>query len=346
MQFNDKYFEPIYQRLLPDLKELERQRQMLQGRRKWLWPAGIILLALFVVFVIIPLHLEETNVPDYQQRVGYLIIGLLLALGGGMLIRNLLLRQFVLIPLSKFHEDFKEKIVRPLLRYINASFDYLPETHISYEQFIQSGLFARREYELDGNDLVTGKMGHLSFLVCDLMVTWFPQWISKKQPGDVVFYGSFFIMESPRFFSNPIYVVSRSENEGRVFSGGSSDMGFIETWNLGSPVIVSEKSFNEHFEVYARDMVEARQLMNNRLLNRIAALKRDSQTSLYIAFHTNKLYVGINNLQDAFEFSYDYPIDNKQLLGAYFYNFITQLELLQELRESISIWTPNVFSRS
>ncbi|NIG53724.1 DUF3137 domain-containing protein [Chitinophaga sp. Cy-1792] len=319
---------------------------MIQGRRKWLWPAGMALLALFVVFVVLPLHLEDTKAADYQQRIGYLIIGLLLAMGGGMLIRNLLLRQFVLIPLSKFHEDFKEKIIRKLLGYVNPAFDYLPQAHISYEQFIQSGLFARREYEIDGNDLVTGRIGHLGFLVCDLMVTWFPEWISKKEPGDVVFYGSYFIMELPRFFSSPIYVISRSENDGRVFSGGAADTGFIEAWNLGSQVMAMDKSFNEHFVVYARDTAEARQLLDNRLLNRIAALKRDSQTSLYIAFHTNKLYVGINNLQDAFEFSYQYPIDNKQLLGAYYYNFVTHLELAQELRENISIWTPNVFSRS
>ncbi|WP_143310281.1 DUF3137 domain-containing protein [Chitinophaga vietnamensis] len=327
----------VDQHLRKDLQKLEQQR--IAGRRwtRWMWVAGILPVLLFYLLM---------TAGGGNTTVIWLIAVVILGVSVGLLVKYLMSRHPKAQPATDYRQDFKQKVVKPIISFINPDYTYLPLNYASFEEFTESGLFAKKEYNISGNDQVFGKMGNMQFQFCDLKVTRMPLVTLRGRGADTVFSGSYFIAQFPRYFTAPVYILSRNSMTEEIFTSTAEDNGFIETWNLGKKVLPADAAFNREFMVYSSDAEEAQQLLSPALMQRVLALQERSQAKLFISFYSNRIYIGINHGLDYFEADMNQSLADPNLLTGYYMDFLTLLQLVEDLQQNVSIWTTTAFSKS
>lgn len=339
------------QRLQQELQALEKRRIAGRNWIRWMWAAILVPFAVFVFFLVrYSLHTAAETAAAGQAGSGNQVI-LMVALVtlftlGGYAVRYFMMKQKGATAAVDYGQDFKEKIVRPVIGFINPSYTYQPLNYASYDEFTESGLFARKNYTITGNDQVYGKLGEMNFQCCDLTVTHMPLVTLRGQGPDVVFCGSYFIGQYPRYFSTPVYILSRGTTLESWFSSGAADNGFIETWNLGKKVLPADSTFNKLFMVYAKDENEAQQLLTPILMEKLTQLQERSGAKLFISFYNNRVYVGISHGMDYFETTLHKSLEDRQMLKNFYLDFVSMLQLAGDLQHNTTIWTSHAFSRS
>ena len=329
-----------------ELQTMEQKRITGRNWMRWMWVACLLPFAAFVFFIVRFSTTQSTADNPAGNQV-FVIVGLvLLFTAGGYATRYFMMKQKGMEAATDYQHDFKTRIVKPVIAFIDPSFTYQPLNYASYEEFTESGLFAKKDYHITGNDQVYGKIGDLNFQCCDLTVTHMPLVTVRGQGPETVFCGSYFIGQFPRYFHTPVYILSRSSTIGSLFSGSATDNGFIETWSLGKKVLPSDTTFNKLFMVYSPDINEAEQLLTTDLMEKIIRLQERSAARLFISFYNNRIYVGISHGMDYFETTLNKSLQDRKMLQNFYLDFMSLLQLAEDLRGNMSIWTTNAFSRS
>ncbi|WP_160716587.1 DUF3137 domain-containing protein [Chitinophaga solisilvae] len=317
------------QHLEKDLQALDQQRVAGKNWLRRMWVLGLLPVILFAVFFLRPAAAAGSG---YFIAIG-LLTGIVLAVGAGWLLKRMMLRQPGAAAGVSYQQSFKEKVVRPIIKFINPDFSYQPLNHASYEEFTESGLFARREYNISGNDQVYGKAGNMNFQFCDLKVTHMPLMTLRGIGADVVFEGSYFIAQYSRNFHIPVYVIPRISLSEGLFADKHTETGYIETWHLGKKVLPADTAFNRQFMVYSPDNDTAQQLLTPALMQKIMALQERSQAKVFISFCNNRIYIGISHGTDYFETDINQPVTNRRMLTDFYLDFISLLQLAEEISE-------------
>ncbi|CAL1517076.1 DUF3137 domain-containing protein [Chitinophaga sp. MM2321] len=335
------------QHLSGDLQQLESQRIAGRSWLRWMWLPGILPVVLFFFFVIKPAtEADAKTVPNTGVIMLYLVGGVLLALIVSFGLRYFMKRLRGAQQAIDYQQDFKYKIVKPIIAFINPGYAYQPLNHASREEFTESGLFAKRDYRVTGNDQISGRAGDLHFQCCDLKVTHMPLVTLRGRGADVVFEGSYFIAQFPRHFNIPVYVISRSTMMDKLLTGTHAESSFIETWSLGKKVLPADAAFNKLFMTYSPDVEAAQQLLTPVLMQKITALQERSSANIFISFYNNRIYIGISHGVDYFEAGLHQSLTNRQLLAGFYLDFTTLLQLVDDLQQNAGIWTSTAFSRS
>ncbi|NLR63525.1 DUF3137 domain-containing protein [Chitinophaga varians] len=337
----------VDQQLDAQLQQLEQQRKAGQAwvrRMRVLGIVPVIIFFIFLMWVVIPR--QESSGTNSLSAFLVLGAGVILTLGLSFAFRRYMAKQKGMQEMVDYKQDFKNKVIQPIVRFMDPAFTYQPLNHASYEEFIESGLFARKEYNITGNDQVFGKTGDLNFQWCDLKVTHMPVVTLRGLGPDVVFEGTYFVAQFPRYFNTPVYIVPRVTMMENLTSAGQTDTDYIETWNLGKKVTTADAAFNKVFMAYAKDADEAQQLLTLPLLEKIARLQERSQAPLFISFYNNRIYIGISHGEDYFEAGLQDSLTDRRTLTNFYMDFTGLLEILDDLRQNGSIWTSVAFSRS
>lgn len=337
------------QQLSNELLAMEQKRISGRNWTRWMWAACLIPFAIFIYFMI---RVATQQAPAATTNTGFgnqafLIVGIVLLFTlGSYAIRYVMMKRKGVDDAVDFQHDFKTRIVKPIIGFINPSYTYQPLNYASYEEFTESGLFAKKNYRISGNDQVYGKTGEMNFQFCDLLVTHMPLVTVRGQGPDTVFSGSYFIGQFLRYFSTPVYILSRNSAMESLFSSTAADNGFIQTWDLGKKVLPADAAFNKLFMVYAQDPNEAQQLLTQRLMEKIIRLQERSTARLFISFYNNRVYIGIGHGMDYFETTLNRSLQDRQMLKNFYLDFMSLLQLAEDLQDNRSIWTSRAFSRS
>ncbi|MBO9732251.1 MAG: DUF3137 domain-containing protein [Chitinophaga sp.] len=332
------------QQLHDELLTLEKQRKSGRNWIRRIWAASLITFAIFVFFIIRFATQPHTG-GDSNPTLLIIALVVLFSLGGYAL-SYFMMKGKGMNDAADFQHDFKNRIVKPIISFINPAYTYQPLNYASYEEFTEHGLFARKDYHISGNDQIYGKAGDMNFQFCDLLVTHMPLITVGSQGPDTVFCGSYFIGQFPRYFSTPVYVISRNSTMESLFSGTATDNGFIQTWDLGKKVLPADAAFNKLFMVYAPDVNEAQQLLTPVLMEKITQLQERSSAKLFLSFYNNRVYAGIGHGMDYFETTLHQSLQDRQLLKNFYLDFVSLLQLAEDLKSNVGIWTSHAFSRS
>lgn len=330
-------FNAFLDRQLNDeLESLDKQRIAGRNWVRRMWVVSLVPFAAFVFFIV-RFSLQPASGNEGNRTV--VIAGLVLLVTlTGYAMRRFMMKQGGVNEATDYRHDFKQRIVKPLISFIHPDYQYQPLNHASYEEFTESGLFEKKAYQMTGNDQVYGKLGEMNFQFCDLTVMHMPLVTVRGQGPDTVFCGSYFIGQFPRYFSTPVYVLSRNNS--------AAGEGYIQTWHLGKKVLPADAAFNKLFMVYAPDEVAAQQLLTPALMERMVALHERTGARLFISFYNNRVYIGIDHGTDYFETTLNKSLHNRQLLNNFFLDFMSMLQLAEDLKSNLLIWTSRAFSPS
>jgi hypothetical protein len=349
MKSLEEFNQFIDQQLSNELKTVEQQRIAGRNWMRRMWAFSILFFVLFVLFIIWfaassgdARTTSGTNSTQIILMVGVVILFSI----GGYAMSYFMKKQKGSDAAADFQQDFKHRVVKPIIGFIDPGLTYQPLNHASYDEFTESGLFIKKDYHITGNDQVYGKKGDMNFQFCDLLVTHTPLITMRGQGPDTVFCGSYFIGQFPRYFSAPVYILSRSGRLESWFAGSAADEGFIQTWNLGKKVLPADASFNKQFMVYSPLPEDAEQLLTPSLMERIREISGRTNAKLWLSFYNNRVYAAIDHGMDYFETTLNRSLENRKMLESFYLDFMSVLQLADDLKSNATIWTTNAFSRS
>jgi len=193
--------------------------------------------------------------------------------------------------------SIKRQLVAPILRSFGHEVEYDPERSLHLNSFRPFGWLSGYE-DYVGKDFLKGKHGSTSF-VSSMIYTVNRQQQSESAPTLLL------IADSNKHFRGRTVVVSKLWN-GRVGKWASSKVQQLNYHNLQA-VHLEDITFEQLFDVYAQDQVEARYLLTPDVMQRLVALRRSINRDFRLAFDKGRVYVQVDEVT-GFDLSLDHKI--------------------------------------
>jgi hypothetical protein len=227
-----------------------------------------------------------------------------------------------------FAYDFKDKVVRRMVEFLDPSFKYQVTNHIKLSEIMQSGLLQEQKYKLSGSDMVQGIEDGVPFKFSDVQVSREKVFVGKNESSEEsVLVGSFFIAEFNKIFKNPVFVYAK-----KTFGG----MGYLSY--EGEKVRLEDPDFDKQFTVYSPDQIEARFILTPSMMERLKSLRTRMGNDVYIVFANNNIYIANNNGKDRFEIGMLSSISKRESIVGYYNDLVEQLGIIDELKLNLKIW--------
>ncbi|MBR3132122.1 DUF3137 domain-containing protein [Candidatus Saccharibacteria bacterium] len=192
-----------------------------------------------------------------------------------------------------YKRTYKAFFVHHQLSQFFTDLDYNHDNSLDKKLLEETGLIYTGDI-YKSNDLVKGKYKNNAFIQADVEITDVRE--ERDKDGHVntryitVFKGRYLIFEFPKKFDFKMIVSHQNDliNSIKAKRGWSK----IET---------ESPDFNARFSVYAEDGFEAFYILDPAFIDNLDKLGQKYNNKLSLYFFGNKLYVGLNDNNDAFE---------------------------------------------
>ncbi|HYV95602.1 MAG TPA: DUF3137 domain-containing protein [Chitinophagales bacterium] len=283
--------------LLPELKKLEEERKALLPRLYFSIGCGII--TGIIIFFLAP----------YTGGLGF-GIGVLLFFGVRYLIFS--------TPYNKYKTEFKQRVMKPLIEFIDPHLKYESTRSVSQNLFSESDIFRESITTYAGDDFVEGKTGKTAFSFSELNVIH-----GSGKSRSTIFSGIFFVADFNKNFKGKTVVLNRS------FFGRKAD----EVVKLENP------DFEREYTVYSSDQVEARYILSPALMERIMKFRAESDTNVLLSFVNSSVFMAISLPGNLFEPKLFSDAVDKTYIKSYFSYMELILGIVDDLNLNTRIWT-------
>lgn len=235
-------------------------------------------------------------------------------------------------------ESFDELVFGKIIKYINPTVEYIPLGHVGLPEFLDSGLFQEKNYDIRGNDQISGRHNGVPFIMCELWVSYKRNLSDEKETPDNVFSGQFFVARFNKSFKSTVYIKPRRGIKG--FFSDDNTSGY--TYTTGEKITLEDPEFMDMFNVYGTDQLEARYILTPALMERIKTVVKRTKGQFYIAFSNNKITVTnqSNSTQFGVGFFSSLTKDNNKLLVEFYENMCDQFAIIDVLKLNVKIWKP------
>ncbi len=325
-------FETFYQQeILPELEELENERKKVKAK--------LVLPLLFITVVIggILATGRYTNFQNFNWRmiwnkanwILYVIFGIASLWGMYIRYKNRVAREF--------QRDYKEKVIRKIVQYIDPKFRYQPYGKISQKDFNTCGIFPFPADQYHGDDLVSGIHNEeTEFSFSEVNAKRYVRDHRRRPHLVPIFKGLFFKADFNKNFKF-ITVVLPDTTEKLFGDFGQK----LQGGNLLREELVKLENpeFEKEFSVYSDDQTEARYLLSPKLMERILAYKKKHDERLSISFSNSQIYLAIPRSKDLFEPSYFKSLDRYEDIEKYYEDMQMAVDIVEELDLNTRIWS-------
>ncbi|CCN84900.1 conserved hypothetical protein [Vibrio nigripulchritudo SFn27] len=269
--------------LKPKLEPLEQTRLEAVKRKNICLVLGAILIAASIFWVLATN--QEIEVVMFPIVIGGLILG-----------------AFFNAKWSVYRKAYKNEVVTALLEFIDPSLTCRPNGYVDSTKYKTSGLYRRSYDRYSGEDHITGKIGKTAIEFSELHTEY--KTTSRDSKGrtttnwHTIFKGIFFIADANKHFNSKTYVLADSQ-------GFFSSIGKALTdkfGGIGDRVALEDVDFEQYFEVYSDDQVEARYLLSPALMRRLVEFRKSAgNVGISLSFVGDNIYIAIPNRKDFFE---------------------------------------------
>ncbi|HNU87083.1 MAG TPA: DUF3137 domain-containing protein [Ferruginibacter sp.] len=263
-----KNFEDFYKlKIQPNLDELDNDESAASNWKRFTWFTGA---GTFISFLM------------YYTRL--LPIGHILAIA--MLIMCIIGVYFSAKYSDRYIDDFKEKIIGPIITYIYPAAVYKPMGFISKKEYKASGLYRRRFTHFDGDDYWESVYNGLSFHCSEVK-----SWIEDATGVNYIFKGLFFCARINSSFAGATYLwtkghsqlpASMADGHYRLFP-----LPHVQRVNTG------HASFDKHYSVYTSNTDEASLILSYHMMDHILLIKEKLGRDIVFSFVAGKCYIAV-----------------------------------------------------
>ena len=229
------------------------------------------------------------------------------------------------IAVSEFKESFKSQFMRTIIKEISPDLNHDEKGFIKFAEFDKPMIY--KEYILHtyyGNDLIYGEIDGVKVKFSDVCYTR----NSIKLESYPIFQGIVFIADFNKLFKSRAIVLDKKDYYAKCVLD-KTKMDNIE--------------FNEIFDTYCFDEINARYILSPVLMEKLIALRKSFNTTCNICFMANQIYIYINLSYDSFEeFDYSKPVVEQNSVMQKWKNEIIQfIDIVRNLNLNSKIFKPN-----
>ncbi|MFT7861113.1 MAG: DUF3137 domain-containing protein [Sulfurimonas sp.] len=308
----DYYYKELY----PVLEELDNDRKALKSR---VLTVGMIYTIIVSVIVF--------------SLLGYMNIELIIFTLVAYVVLGGLIYKFMI---SDYRNEFKSKIIKPLIQEIDHTFRYIPDLHIGVENFKRSGLFPHPD-RFSGNDLVKGKVDGVDLTFSDFHAEKEHRDSKGRRSYSTVFKGLFIISDFHKNFSGKTVVLpDLAQSTFGDFIGS-----FLQSNNFsrnGDLIKMDSPDFEKEFVVYGTDQVEARYILTHTLMEKILDYKKHSGHPVYVSFRGKNIFMAIEYNKDLFEPSVFRSLLEYKIAMEYIKTLHLSIGIVEELKLNQKLW--------
>lgn len=315
-------FEQFFEtRLIPALHPLEEQRKTLV--RNICITGGTVALIAALIALLAWGQSGSPALPIFCAVIAVILTGLLAKWMSAGYIR-----------------DFKMKVVAPIIHYISPDLTYQPQSGITKERFLRSGLFHHQIDRYHCEDLIQGTTDKTRIEFSELHAEYKTETRDSKgnrrTEWHTIFQGLFFIADFNKHFNGRTFVLPDTAEKllGR-FGQKLQELGKSH----GELVKLEDPEFEREFAVYSSDQIEARYILSPALMRRMLEFKNKTGGKVYFSFTGGEVNIGISSTKNRFEpklFSTLLDIEMAR-------EFVTDLQLalgiVDDLNLNTRIWT-------
>lgn len=229
-----------------------------------------------------------------------------------------------------FKRNFKFSIFSPVINTDDSGVKYIGEQHITKEEFYNSGLYSQSADRYSGEDLFYGKRGKTEYKFSELHAeeehTTYDSKGNARTTYVTIFRGIFMIADfNKRLKSTTRIVQARDGFFEKLFSGRTK-------------VTLENPEFEEKFNTYSKDQVEARYILTPAMMEKIMELSELFKSKIDLCFKEENIYVALHSGKNHFELDTKQTIDSEQIERIY-EEIDNILSIIDVLDLNTRIWT-------
>ena len=310
-----KYYNDV---LMADIEVLEESRKKVASK---LYTVGIILVS--IALLVAGVLYSSTSSPMHSILIPLVVGGVIFGLFYGYYTKS-------------YTCDFKLKVIKRIVEFIDPVLGYEPSSKISRGQFEMSGIFRHRIDTYCGDDYVAGILDKTNIEFSELHA----EYITRDSKGNTthhtIFKGLFFVADFNKHFVGKTYVLPDAAE--RMLGGIGT---FLQKANKGRGNLVKleDVAFEKEFAVYSNDQIEARYILTHNLMERILEFKKKTKKKLYMSFINASVYVAIPYAKDLFEPRVFKTLIDFEPIQEYYEDLTLAISIVEELNLNTRIWT-------
>lgn len=312
--------------LLPELRTLDRQRMRLCGGIVGLWiVTALVTIAAFAVGS----ALEDRGISEIALTSSGAVAGISL-FGAWFFVLQSIRRSA-----DAYVDRFKSSVIGNIVRLIDPSLTYVPDSCVSRDMYNQSGLFPQDWDAYDGDDFVSGRIGATPVEFSEVHTRYDASGENQRRKYRTVFHGLFFACAFNKVFVGRTYVLpDRLEKTfgqfGAVLQRSRS--------RYGERVKLQDPTFEERFVVYGTDQTVARYVLSTGLMARLTAFRSKARQDIRVAFVDSIMYVAISFRRNLFEPRVWRSLLDFGEIQTYFENLQLVVGIVEDLNLNTRIW--------
>lgn len=223
---------------------------------------------------------------------------------------------------KEYRLEFKAKIVKSIVRFIDHEWEYAANECISPETYEKSEIF-RKEYDTyNADDLITGNIDKTDFECSEVHTEYVTS--GKKRKRRTIFKGLFLHADFHKYFSGRTFVLPKEES----------------LWEADGESIVKLENpdFERLFSVYSTDQIEARYILTPTIMEAILRLRKKHR-EIYFSFIDSRVFCAVKIHHDLFEPRTYRSNANYQDVTRMYTLIKTNTAIIHELDLNTRIWT-------
>ena len=313
----DYYYKELY----PIVKELDKKREEVKKRTLWIF--GVIF---FFMTLGTLLYIKNSS------QVDYLNLGIYYAL------LIVAIYSFVLKFTSKdYVVEFKHRVIRPLVEFIDPSLRYTPNAHIPLHIFTKSKIIKSRIDRYSGNDYVAGVVDGVKIEFSDVHAQQKHTDSKGRTHYETLFQGMFLRAEFPKHFSGRTVVLPDSAE--KIFGSFLGKM--LQSYNFSRAELVKmdNPEFEKHFVVYGTDQIEARYILSHSMMERIVTFRKRVGHDISLSFVGGEMFVAVHYAKDTLEPAIYSSLLEYKIAREYIETLFFAMGIVEELKLNQKIWS-------
>ena len=252
-----------------------------------------------------------------------------------------MLGYFKIHPLWRsYRAEFKEKVIRKIINFIDESLSYNPSEKLSLVEFQKSGIFKTGVDRYKGDDYVHGKIGSTQVEFSEVHAEYKTTTVNSKGRTQThwhtIFKGLLFSVDFNKHFNVKTYVLTDTAEKMFGFLGKK-----LQSINFSRDDLINLENpdFEKQFVVYSADQIEARYILSPSLMERILDFKNQTKKNIQMSFVENKLFVVVPYRKNLFEPRLFGDIVDFNHIQEYYNDLVLVLDLVKTLNLNSRIWT-------
>lgn len=232
--------------------------------------------------------------------------------------------------------DFKIKIIKRIVEFIDPGLHYEPHSCISQHKFTSSGIFRHRIDRYKGDDFVMGTLDKTKLEFSELHAEYITRDSKGRTQHHTIFKGLFFIADFNKHFKGATYVLP---DVAERMLGGLGTMFQKANKGRGELIKLEDVEFEKLFAVYGDDQIEARYILTHSLMERIVNFKKKTGKRISISFIGSNVNVAIPYSKDLFEPRIFRTLIDFEPIQEYYEDMALAISIVEDLNLNTRIWT-------